>query len=279
MNVVVRAAAEHENGDDGDDEASSASYSYEYDSSSPSEDEYEVVSPPKSTELVPRTIAIDPDDDGDITMDACLCDAPLKSTIEFTHEIDRCATMGHGLEARTSQIRNAGMGLFAQWYFVPGQIVTEYTGQLLNAANENQRLLEHHGDKRYMVSIVPGDDDACVECDRRRAVRAREYEDVVVLNGAVDSTYQAIDFERPPMYAGGGAWANDAAGKNAAPDDAENNCVFMSNVDCRGKPRVVLVARDHIYPGDEIYVGYGDAWWREHYGTSGGGVEEDTRSA
>ncbi|WIA10839.1 hypothetical protein OEZ85_011005 [Tetradesmus obliquus] len=135
------------------------------------------------------------------------------------------ATVGDGVEVRASTIANAGNGLFASAFFDKGTLITEYCGKAEWALEEQQKpasQLTHH--------------------------RARG--DGWVIAGLQTQVYGL----------GGASFANDPIHDRSL---ANSRLVNKRDPATAGVTnRVFLQASADIAPGQEIFVSYGNTYWK-----------------
>ena len=136
----------------------------------------------------------------------------------------QAATVGDGVVVRESTLgAEAGRGLYATRTFFRGDWITEYCGERIDFAEARRR--HDLGRATHIRSVVP--------------------------------LHTAIDGFRQPTKArglGGASFANDGR------SSALNNAVFCK-VELDGG-RVFLRARHTIARGSEIFVNYGQGYWR-----------------
>lgn len=158
------------------------------------------------------------------------------------------ATVGKGVEIRTSTIPNAGRGLFAKRAFRRGEPITEYYGEIIDWQEANARRGE--GQDSHVAGHICGYNaiDALFLPNGQR-IRAPE---------------------RELVGHGGGGYANDSREPNAMLSfaDSEYNrevSAKMANPNyfgprLRRDPRqrvTYLVATQDIAEDDEIFINYG----------------------
>jgi hypothetical protein len=153
------------------------------------------------------------------------------------------STIGFGLEVRKSLLLDAGNGLFATKPFIKNEYITEYDGDIIDAARA--KMLQSRGKATHIRSLEP--------------------------------QHSAIDGLKKPSDAhnrGGASFANDGlcvANKNATFTKAIE--VPGSQVpDRRTGPanskRIFIRAARNISPGEEILVSYGRDYWKTQFQTA-----------
>lgn len=154
-----------------------------------------------------------------------------------------------------SLIQGADAGLFAETSIAAGDPVTEYAGKLIT--KEEARRLQREGKATHVRSHITG----------QWAIDGLQTPDGVPLT--------AQNAERLLGGRGLGAFANDAFYPNAVYDfvdsavNARAIAAFQRGVNTRPLPSeriTFLRALRPLAAGDEIYVDYGDAYWREQAG-------------
>ncbi|MBK7964796.1 MAG: SET domain-containing protein-lysine N-methyltransferase [Bacteroidetes bacterium] len=132
------------------------------------------------------------------------------------------------VKIKTSQLPNAGKGLFALVEFKRGDIVCEYEGEIVTWA----------------------------ECERRSNEGHEGYAFFMTNNLCVDAYFTPWAF---------GRYANDARGVGRV-NGLRNNAQYeIKRRD--GVQKVFIVATRTIQPGQEVFVHYGDDYWRYLDGT------------
>ncbi|MFN8153886.1 MAG: SET domain-containing protein-lysine N-methyltransferase [Bacteroidia bacterium] len=127
------------------------------------------------------------------------------------------------VKVKKSQLPKAGNGLYALKEFRRGDIVCEYEGEIVTWA----------------------------ECERRSDQGYEGYVFFFSKNRCVDAYFTPWAF---------GRYANDARGIGRVAG-LRNNAVYEEKVR-NGEKRVFIVATMTIKPGQEIFVHYGDDYWR-----------------
>ena len=127
------------------------------------------------------------------------------------------------LEVKTSEIPNAGLGLFTATAVPNGSVVTEYYGHL-----HTLRTARNSPDKRYQILLPPSpfllpSSPLILDCS------------------------SMSDFSSLPAR-----YINDPRSLSFL------NCVFVPN---QAALCVDVVAIRDLTPGEEIYVDYGEAYW------------------
>lgn len=132
------------------------------------------------------------------------------------------------VKINTSQLPNAGKGLFALVEFKRGDIVCEYEGEIVTWA----------------------------ECEKRSQEGHEGYAFFMTKNRCVDAYFTPWAF---------GRYANDARGVGRV-EGLKNNAQYeIKRRD--GVQKVFIVATRTIQPGQEVFVHYGDDYWRYLDGT------------
>jgi uncharacterized protein len=132
------------------------------------------------------------------------------------------------VKIKTSQLPNAGKGLFALVEFKRGDIVCEYEGEIVTWA----------------------------ECERRSKEGHEGYAFFMTKNRCVDAYFTPWAF---------GRYANDARGVGRV-EGLRNNAQYeIKRRD--GVQKVFIVATRTIHPDQEVFVHYGDDYWRYLDGT------------
>lgn len=132
------------------------------------------------------------------------------------------------VKIKTSQLPNAGKGLFALVEFKRGDIVCEYEGEIVTWA----------------------------ECEKRSNEGHEGYAFFMTKNRCVDAYFTPWAF---------GRYANDARGVGRV-EGLRNNAQYeIKRRD--GVQKVFIVATRTIQPGQEVFVHYGDDYWRYLDGT------------
>lgn len=127
------------------------------------------------------------------------------------------------VKVKKSQLPKAGNGLFALKAFRRGDIVCEYEGEIVTWA----------------------------ECERRSDEGHEGYVFFFSKNRCVDAYFTPWAF---------GRYANDARGIGRV-EGLRNNAQYEIKTR-NGEKRVFIVATMSIQPGEEIFVHYGDDYWR-----------------
>lgn len=127
------------------------------------------------------------------------------------------------VKVKKSQLPKAGNGLYALKEYRRGDIVCEYEGEIVTWA----------------------------ECERRSDQGYEGYVFFFSKNRCVDAYFTPWAF---------GRYANDARGIGRV-KGLRNNAVYETKVR-NGEKRVFIVASMTIQPGQEIFVHYGDDYWR-----------------
>jgi hypothetical protein len=158
------------------------------------------------------------------------------------YEWSRRATLGHGVSIKESEIKEAGMGLFADRDFDKNDIITEYTGQVINDAAVCD--LDNINAFTYVAGMPPK------------------------LN--IDGFRRDVIKELPDGTRGCGSMANDPR------DHTRTNCAtYNSDFAPRNVPepsrtgistpfRLWLLATKPIKRGEEIFFAYGAVYWEKH---------------
>jgi uncharacterized protein len=132
------------------------------------------------------------------------------------------------LYVQASQIANAGNGLFTAIAIYKNEIVSVFTGEILN--DKQVKFRKDKQQDSYFINM---------------------------LNGSI------LDSMHTPCFA---KYANDAEGLGNGYDDCndkkkcfKNNCIItLSDED-----EICLVAINNIKVGEEIFVSYGNGYWQK----------------
>jgi hypothetical protein len=137
------------------------------------------------------------------------------------------ATLGNGLEVRTSQIKDAGNGLFATKKFNKGELITGYSGEVIDYEEAERRVAANPDAFSHMRTV-----------NRR---------------------FSLIDgYKVPKDGYYGGSFANDAQSTQFH-NNAKFDVMFLNKI---GEHFVVMRATENIEPDQEIFVDYGADYWK-----------------
>ncbi|KAF8821415.1 putative histone lysine methyltransferase, SET [Cardiosporidium cionae] len=158
--------------------------------------------------------------------------AHAKQDPKFLHNI---ATLFNGVSTRRSTLgRQAGLGLFADRDFKKNEIITEYTGTVID--RETALQLRSLGASSHVIRV------------------------------GMPHSYIS-GFSCPSPFIGGGSFANDgrkmADGTTKGPGNNAQHFVWYDQR--RGRDRVFLKARRDIPKGIEILIGYDNTYWKFHH--------------
>lgn len=127
------------------------------------------------------------------------------------------------VNVKTSQIPKSGNGLYAKQTFRRGDVICEYEGEIITWS----------------------------ECERRSDEGHEGYAVFITKNRCIDAYFT-------PWAKG--RYANDARGIGRVPG-LTNNAHYEIQTR-KGEKRIFIVATRTIQPGQEIFVHYGDDYWR-----------------
>jgi len=127
------------------------------------------------------------------------------------------------VSVKTSQIPKSGNGLFSMQTFRRGDVICEYEGEIITWS----------------------------ECEKRSNEGHEGYAVFITKNRCIDAFFT-------PWAKG--RYANDARGIGRV-SGLTNNAHYEIQTR-KGEKRVFIVATRTIHPGQEIFVHYGDDYWR-----------------
>lgn len=142
-------------------------------------------------------------------------------------------TIGNGIAVRNSTIANAGRGLFATIAFRKGDTITEYDGEVIDIKEANRR--RQHGLHSHIRSLVSG-------------------------RLAVDGRLVKAEYGK-----GGASFINDIRDTTRYNAKLCNTTKLINGVNRSGLPaieRSFARATTDIPPGQEIFVNYGNGYWK-----------------
>ncbi len=161
------------------------------------------------------------------------------------------ATYGNGVTLQPSGIAGAGLGLFATRTFEAGEPITEYTGRIIT-------------DSTARALSVAGRSHVRTQFPRRTHIDGKRLEDGTLITDPVSQT----------SGRGIAAFANDARDSTAYSNNADFDFVDSlatdrmlsagqyERLDREGVRIVFLRAMRRIEAGEEIFIPYGNDYWR-----------------
>lgn len=144
----------------------------------------------------------------------------MKTKNPETHSISNNTIEANEIDylfIKTSQIPNAGKGLYTVIDIFKTEIISLFKGEIISAIEAEKRVLQHND--RYFINL---------------------------LDGTIMDSMNTDCFAK---------FANDAFGTSY-----KNNAKITLDDD----GNVCLMATKNINPGDEIFCGYGKAYWKKH---------------
>lgn len=150
-----------------------------------------------------------------------------KKKTQKEEKFDKMATIGNGVEVRTSTIANSGNGLFATRDFEKNEPITRYEGEIISKKDaeklEKQKKNSHFISYQAQHSVIVGLNDPTISQGR-----------------------------------GGASFANDGKRDERYP----YNAVFDSTEQSEVVKVIFLKALVPIKNGQEIFVNYGNTYWK-----------------
>lgn len=157
-------------------------------------------------------------------------------------------TPGCGVEIKLSSIAGAGRGLFAVKPFTVGEPITAYYGELVTHAESKKRNASHLRslfamrfaiDGRYMLDGTPITEPETQLAGHGAAAFANDARDQEKNNAEFLKIDSPKNLKAYGTFASGGPWQLDP-----------------------GESKIILYATKPIKAGQEIFVSYGDDYWK-----------------